>query len=90
MPAIQDVVIIFCPPKSFYAEQPADMSLCRLVDCPECNEPMWLSEKKEELKNYAESLKKEIIFCCYGCFEIKLRKDPLLAHYVRIAKVWNL
>ncbi len=66
---IENVCVLFCPPLSKFKEQPIDMSRCELVDCPKCNEKMWLSEKKKSIKLFCEENKKEFIFCCYDCFE---------------------
>lgn len=80
-----DVVVLFCAPKSQYPNQPTDVSKCRLIDCPHCKLPMWLSEKKEGMKALAEAMKKEIILACYPCFaKMALENPDWVKDHVRI------
>lgn len=71
---MNDVVIIFCLPLSDYPVQPSDISKAEPVPCPDCKELMWFSEKKKAMKQFCESIKKEIIFCCAHCL-LKRGKD---------------
>lgn len=63
----KDLAIIFCPPLSEYPEPPKDISKCRLVDCPLCQQKMWLSEKKEAIKKLVDILEKKYFYGCYTC-----------------------
>lgn len=80
----KQIAVIFCPPLSKYPEQPTDISECELVDCPECNNPMWFSEKKKFYKKLSEDSGKDIIFACYICFEkmVNENKDIMNEHTV--------
>jgi hypothetical protein len=82
---IQDVVVLFCAPLSQYPEQPTDVSKCRLIDCPHCQKPMWLSQKKEGIIALAKSMEKEIILACFICFKEMVLKNPeILKDYKKI------
>jgi hypothetical protein len=80
-----DIVVLFCPPLSLYQEPPTDLSKCELVDCPSCENKMWLSEKKKLLKEFSIAMEKEIINECYICFAKRARSDPgIWGNHVRI------
>lgn len=64
----KEIGFIFCPPLSEYPEPPKDISVCKLVDCPHCKNKMWLSIKKEVMKELMEQAGKDILFACYPCF----------------------
>lgn len=81
----EDVVVLFCAPQSQYPNQPSDISPCRLIDCPECKKPMWLSQKKEGMMGLAKSMSKQIICECYICFKKRVKEKPeCLIDHVRI------
>lgn len=65
----KEIVALFCPPLSKYPEQPSNISKCELIDCPQCNKKMWLSEKKKEVIDQWVNIR-EIIMLCYDCFKI--------------------
>lgn len=71
---INDLVAIMCPPFADYPEQPTDMSKCILVDCPICNNKMWLSEKKQIAKEFSEAIEKIVFLACYDCFAKEMSK----------------
>lgn len=82
---MKDILIIFCPPLSEYQDQPKDQSKCELIDCPTCKNKMWFSEKKKSMKQFAESLGKEILLECFTCFIKTVEKNPeLLTDGVKI------
>lgn len=82
---LEDVVVLFCAPKSQYPIQPSDISKCRLIDCPVCKKPMWLSQKKEGMMALAKAMKKEIICECYICFEKRVKENPsVMLDHVKI------
>ena len=84
-PKTETPVILFCAPQSQYPSQPVDVSKCRLVDCTSCNKPMWLSEKKELMKELADAKGKEVILVCYFCFKEWALKNPdALKDHVRV------
>ena len=60
------LMFIFCAPLSEFKEPPKGNSLCKLVDCPDCGEKMWLSEKKEEMQKL---FNKAVKMNCYDCFK---------------------
>lgn len=70
----ENIVIIFCLPLSQYPVQPTDISKAEPVPCPDCNQMMWLSEKKKSWKSICEMMRKEIIFCCGDCLKTRLIK----------------
>jgi hypothetical protein len=41
---------IGCIPKRAQPTHPTDQSPCIIRDCPECQEPMWVSQKKRKLE----------------------------------------
>ena len=65
---MKNMSIIFCPPLKDYPEQPSDQSKCELIDCPICNEKMWLSEKKQYWLGLSKGMDREIFLACYPCF----------------------
>jgi len=69
-----DLVVIPCPDLKSFPEQPKDQSKCESFPCPECNENMWLSEKKREILIISNTLKKEVILGCYPCILKKLEE----------------
>jgi hypothetical protein len=78
-----DVLVFFCAPYSRYPTKPEDYSPSKLVDCPHCNEKMWLTEKKEAIIS-ANKMDKEIILACFDCF-IQIANDrPELREHIRI------
>jgi hypothetical protein len=72
----KDVVVIFCPPLSKYPVQPTDQSKCEIIECPDCNKSMWLSEKKKAVMTMSKAMGKEIIMNCYLCMENKVKSRP--------------
>jgi hypothetical protein len=74
---IKKIIAIFCPSLSLYSKQPSDQSICELVNCPECNLSMWLSEKKKIILSPAKKEKEnvEIVFACYDCFQKKVNAN---------------
>jgi len=73
---MNDEVYVFCPPLSLYPEQPKDQSHCELVDCPECSQKMWVSDKKKGMMKFAETLGRKIIILCYPCFMNFCKEHP--------------
>lgn len=73
-----NVVMIACPPHSDYLEAPKDQSRSELFECPECNQQMWLSEKKKGVLLLSSCIGKNIILACYHCFTKMAEKDPSL------------
>ena len=71
----KDLVVVMCPPLADYQEAPKDQSHCELTDCPECNQKMWLSEKKKGLLMFASCLQKEILLSCYRCVKKTFQED---------------
>ena len=81
----ENMAIIMCPPLSLYPEQPSDISKCELVDCPKCNEKMWLSEKKKEWEKISMMMGKEILKCCFNCLKKIVRENPeMIKSHVRV------
>lgn len=78
---------IICPPFAHYKQQPSDMSKCELVDCPTCNEKMWLSEKKKEILHYHEMLSHEILCECYICFTRRVKDDPKIMQECKMSRI---
>jgi hypothetical protein len=72
----EDVVIVMCPPLAQYPKPPSDHSASTLTDCPDCNQKMWLSEKKKAMIKFAESFGKEIWMQCYPC-SVKLGQEMI-------------
>jgi len=69
---MNDITIIFCLPLSEYPVQPDNISKAELVPCPDCNEMMWVTEKKKAFKELHESCGREVIFCCGYCLKDRL------------------
>lgn len=63
-----------CPPRSKFSVPPPDMSKCKLVSCPGCDNPMWLSEKKEKL--IAGVTTGEVLCRCYDCILELAKTNP--------------
>lgn len=79
------VAAIFCPPKSVFPTPPLDQSACRLIDCPECKKPMWISVKKKLLLDDFKLINQEVILECYICFAVRVKNDPeLLKNHVTV------
>ncbi len=66
-PKKKESVVIMCPPLCDYPEPPSDHSKSTLVDCPECQQKMWLSEKKQVVIQCSEKFDKDILLQCYPC-----------------------
>ena len=66
---IDDLVIVCCPNYPDYQEQPSDQSEAELIDCPLCENKMWLSKIKKELLLSNMLLNKDIFSSCYECFK---------------------
>ena len=81
---MNDLVLVFCPPLSKYQEQPKDMSKCIIIDCPECKNKMWLSEKKEEIIKIAKIKKSNVVCVCYDCFLFIAKDHPEWKEHIRI------
>lgn len=71
-----NLVVIVCPPLSYYPEAPKDQSYSELVDCPKCSNKMWLSAKKKALLEVHSMFNDEILLACYNCFTKIVRKGP--------------
>lgn len=65
---MKDMCLIFCAPLNAYPNQPKDQSKCELIDCPVCNEKMWLSEKKKYWLGMSKGMDRDIFLACYPCF----------------------
>jgi hypothetical protein len=70
------IAVIICPPLSKFPEAPKDQSTCEAVDCPDCENKMWLSEKKKGVIAAYDALGKEIITLCYNCMTKHILDDP--------------
>ena len=73
---MNDLIIIMLPPFSEFKEAPKDQSASRLIDCPECKQKCWISEKKSELFLDHYLLKNEILMTCYHCITKRAKTDP--------------
>lgn len=71
------LVIIMCPPLADCPEPPKDVALCRLVDCPHCEEKMWLSPQKKQWKDDMVKHKRDFYLGCHKCL-LKLAKKGFL------------
>ncbi len=69
-----DLAILLCFSKLDYPEKAPDIPRAELVKCPECNELMWLGEKKKKIKESLEAQKKNMVFCCSRCAPVKLKE----------------
>lgn len=63
-----DIHIFICPPLAEYPQAPSDHSASELIDCPKCNEKMWLSIKKKNMIKKIKKNKTELFLGCYSCF----------------------
>jgi hypothetical protein len=59
---------LFCDPLSLYHEPPKRKEKYQLFDCPQCDDKMWVSEKKKELIKIIDDL----LLICRLCFDKKL------------------
>jgi hypothetical protein len=57
-------IYIGCIPQYASKEAPLDQSRCILGDCPHCQRPMWISEKKRLLQ---KSIGKKAVIYCLEC-----------------------
>ena len=61
---------LFCIPgirTSDFPFPPKEWSAAVIMPCPECDHPMWMSEKKNKKAKDLESKKIEYRICCYHC-----------------------
>jgi len=85
MTIVKKVAIIFCPPISKFPEPPNDVSKCRKIDCPKCNNAMWLSEKKEFWLEECKINDWDYLLECFNCFTETVKNDPtILQDHVRM------
>lgn len=64
-----NTAVIISAPQELYAAPPKDYSKSRLVNCPHCEKPMWLSEKKEAAMDFAIAVGRDILQACFICFD---------------------
>ncbi len=85
MKASKDLVVVMCPPYPEYQEKPADHSESRLINCPMCNEKMWLSNKKEFYLMFSSYSGKEILLGCYNCITKEFEENtPIGEELVKV------
>lgn len=58
-----DQMIIACPPLSHFKEPPKEQKDCVVEECPACNEKMWVSIKKRNLRKKDKNVDIYCIFC---------------------------
>lgn len=70
---MKNLAVIFCLPLSDFPFKPDDISAAEPVNCPDCKQKMWFSEKKKAYKALCEQLGKDILFCCGNCLKEKFK-----------------
>jgi hypothetical protein len=65
-----------------------DISKAEPMPFPDCNQLMWLSEKKLAAINFFKTIGTEILFCCSHCLPEKLKQNfELLNDVKQIARI---
>lgn len=72
----KELVVVACPPFHDFPEAPRDQSESTKVDCPKCNEKMWLSKKKKALLLFNSCLNRDIFLACYHCITTFANENP--------------
>lgn len=69
---------IGCIPLSAMKTHPKDQTPCVIRNCPECNEPMWVSEKKRLLKSKDPAAFRIVCFICLVSASVEQGVEPEL------------
>lgn len=80
----QNIQYIGCIPVWAHPEHPTDQSPCVKWDCPGCNEPMWVSEKK---RAYYQEHPKNSQVVCLKCVAETAHEQGMELEMADIAKV---
>ena len=64
---------VYCHPLSIYHEPPTKKDNYELEGCPDCNNLMWISERKRELLRVLE----DVFLICMLCFDEKVQSREL-------------
>lgn len=75
----EKVGFLMCPPVSKYSLPPSDHSASTTIDCPICNQKIWISIKKQSLKKEWESMNRKMIIACYTCI-MEMAKDGVFSN----------
>jgi hypothetical protein len=78
----KQVMYIGCIPVWASPTHPTDQSPCTVRNCPLCDQPMWVSEKKKALELLYPKLKTY----CLHCLAIHANEEKLVVELRDIAK----
>ena len=73
-------IYIGCIPVEAQPDRPTDQSFCIKRDCPHCNKPMWVSEKKRLLEETMKIPKEAKIYCleCLVIASLNIGIEPVI------------
>lgn len=77
------LAVIMCPPVNMFPVPPPEQPNCEKTTCSDCNQLIWISEKK---RNIRDSRSKEASYIvCYVCLKRKALTDAeFFDNYIKV------